>query len=113
MFEVSPLMKAMARKPHWLYLIDAGNDDLVYTIGYTGRSVEERLAEIKIDYCIPNAIVIRQRRVLGQIQARQIEQELHELCSDCHEYTYSGQEFFELSPERLQQIQPYYDDDEP
>ena len=105
---MSLLQEAMDRKVHWLYLIDSGNDDLIYKIGYTGRSLQERLDEIKLNYCVPKAKIISQLQILGQSKALQLEQRLHKLCEDCHEYTYAGQEFFELSPDLLKQVQTYY-----
>ena len=105
---MSLLTEAMDRKVHWLYLIDSGNEDFIYKIGYTGRSLQERLDEIKLNYCVPKAKIINQLQILGQSKALQLEQRLHKLCEDCHEYTYSGQEFFELSPDLLKQVQTYY-----
>ena len=102
------LEQAVARKPHWLYLIDTGNNDWIYKIGITGRSVEERLSEVRESYCVPNASVINQRLIIGKTRAEVVEQQLHQICNDCHEYTYAGREFFELSPERLEEIQKYY-----
>lgn len=104
------LCQAVERKPHWLYLIDSGNDDWIYKIGITGRSIEERLEEIKVTYCVPKATVIEQRLIIGQFKALALEKELHELCDDCHEYTYAGKEFFELDQTRLALVRAYYSD---
>lgn len=102
------LVQAVERKPHWLYLIDSGNDDWIYKIGITGRSIEERLEEIKVSYCVPKATVINQRLIIGEYKAKTVEKELHELCYDCHEYTYAGKEFFELDETRLALVRTYY-----
>ena len=106
---MSLLTEAIENQPHWLYLICSGNDDNTYKIGYTSRPVETRLNEIKMEYTVPNAKLVKQCEVKGESNVLMLEQSLHDEYYECQDSTYGGCEWFCLEPNELNQIKLFYD----
>ena len=103
------LTEAIKRKPHWLYLINSGNNDDVFKVGYTSRDIESRLEEIKIDYTVPMATIQKRCRIYGEAAVLSLEKQLHKQCYEYWDSTYGGVEWFELDQQNLTQITQLYD----
>ena len=106
---MSILREAIERKAHWLYLIDSGNQDDVYKIGITGRTVEQRLEEIQTEYTVPLASITKRRKVIGETAVLKLEHELHTKYQHSQDSTYGGCEWFCLEPKDLTQLKTIYD----
>lgn len=98
--------KSEDSKPCHIYLVDSGNYDNVYKIGYTCNK-RRRLTQIKDEYGVPNAVLQASAYVRTVQSAKAVEGELHLMFSSQRVNTYYGEEWFQLNTSQVDEIKNF------
>ncbi len=98
--------KSTETKPCHIYLVDSGNYDQVYKIGYTCNK-RRRLLQIKDEYGVPNAIMQASAYVRTVKSAKTVEEELHTIFSKQRVNTYYGEEWFQLNESQVDEVKNF------
>ena len=93
-------------KPCHVYLIDSGNHDNTYKIGYTSNKAQ-RLQDIKKDYGVPNASMIASLYVGTKDNALEVEGNLHKKFDRERVFTYYGVEWFALNQMQVTSVKEF------
>ena len=93
-------------KPCHVYLVNSGNYDNVFKIGYTSNKAL-RLTQIKRDYGVPNAVMVAATYVGSRQSAKKVEEELHKMFNNHRVHTYSGEEWFHLEPTQANEVEKF------
>lgn len=93
-------------KPCHVYLVNSGNYDNTFKIGYTANK-SLRLTQIKRDYGVPNAVMVAATYVGSKQSAKKVEEELHMMFQNNRVHTYSGEEWFSLDPAQAKEVENF------
>lgn len=93
-------------KPCHVYLIDSGNHDSTYKIGYTSNKAQ-RLQDIKKDYGVPNASMLASLYVGTKDNALEVEGNLHKKFDNDRVFTYYGVEWFALNQTQVKSVKEF------
>ena len=94
-------------RPCHVYLVNSGNHDGVYKIGFTNDKTK-RIAQIQKTYGVPNATIVQTVMLNSRQMAVDVEAQLHQQYNNLRVNTYYGTEWFQLSESNVKTILNFF-----